>query len=71
MNQIVLPGSAYLSVSPEGFHRLATQFLKCKRDSIPTTPDGFSLLPYYLLCHAIELEIKSKLLTTNDKLTIN
>ncbi len=59
-----------LNISPEGFHRWATHYLKCRRDF--QSPHKFSPVPYFLLCRAIELEIKSRLLlnkkTTRDKL---
>jgi hypothetical protein len=47
-----------LNLSPEAFHRYAVHYYKCKQDF--QSPDGFSPVPYFLLCRAIELEIKSR-----------
>ncbi len=47
-----------MNVSPYGFHMWARHYYKCKQDFI--SPDQFSPIPYFLLCRAIELEIKSK-----------
>jgi hypothetical protein len=47
------------NLAPDAFHRYATHYYKCKRDFTP--PDGaFSPIPYFLLCRAIELEIKAR-----------
>jgi hypothetical protein len=58
MNQIIRPGVLKLNLSPDAFHRYATHYLKCKRDF--QCPDKFSPVPYFLLCRAIELEIKAR-----------
>ncbi len=47
-----------LNLSPDAFHRWATHYYKCKQDF--RSPHKFSPVPYFLLCRAIELEIKSK-----------
>jgi hypothetical protein len=47
-----------VNLSPDAFHRWATHYYKCKQDF--RSPDKFSPVPYFLLCRAIELEIKSK-----------
>jgi hypothetical protein len=62
MNVKITPGTLYLNLSPEGFHLWATHYLKCRRDFIPPNSSGFSPVPYFLLCRAIELEIKARLL---------
>jgi hypothetical protein len=49
------------NLSPDTFHIYATHYYKCKRDFTP--PDDyfyFSPVPYFLLCRAIELEIKAR-----------
>lgn len=51
-------GGIYANLSPDAFHRWATHYYKCKQDFQP--PHSFSPVPYFLLCRAIELEIKSK-----------
>jgi hypothetical protein len=66
MNIVVTPGACHMKLPPEPFHNWATQFLNCSRDLTPPPPDEFSPVSYYLLCHAIELEIKSRLSKTID-----
>jgi hypothetical protein len=52
---------AELNVSPHAFHINAEHYYKCKQDFVP--PDDYpSSLPYFLLCRAIELELKARLL---------
>jgi hypothetical protein len=48
-----------VNLSPNEFHRYATHYYKCKRDFAPPD-DKVSPVPYFLLCRAIELEIKAK-----------
>jgi hypothetical protein len=47
-----------LNLSPDAFHMWATHYYKCKQDFNPR--HKFSPVPYFLLCRAIELELKSK-----------
>ncbi|OGO18457.1 MAG: hypothetical protein A2Z15_02835 [Chloroflexi bacterium RBG_16_50_11] len=49
---------------PDYCHEWATQFLQCKSELNIPSPSENSPIPYYLLCHAIELEIKSRLSKT-------
>jgi len=58
VNQILRAGVLKLNLSPDAFHRYATHYLKCKRDF--QCPDKFSPVPYFLLCRAIELEMKAR-----------
>lgn len=46
------------NITPGGFHLWAEHFYKCKQDF--KAPIGFSPVPYFLLCRAIELELKSR-----------
>ena len=47
------------NLAPDAFHIYAMHYYKCKRDFTP--PDAyFSPIPYFLLCRAIELEIKAR-----------
>jgi hypothetical protein len=47
------------NLAPDAFHIYAMHYYKCKRDFTP--PDAyFSPIPYFLLCCAIELEIKAR-----------
>jgi hypothetical protein len=48
-----------VNLSPDAFHIYATHYYKCKRDFTPPD-DYFSPVPYFLLCRAIELEIKAR-----------
>ena len=57
MTQIII-GGIKLNLSPDAFHRYATHYQKCMMDF--HCPDIFSPVPYFLLCRAIELEIKSR-----------
>jgi hypothetical protein len=45
---------------PDALHIYARHYYKCKQDFKPPD-DYFSPIPYFLLCRAIELEIKAKL----------
>jgi hypothetical protein len=46
-------------LTPDVFHRYAGHYYKCKQDFV--SPDGGSSpVPYFLLCRAIELEIKAR-----------
>lgn len=56
--QHIIVGSINVNLSPDAFHRWATHYLKCRRDF--QSPDIFSPVPYFLLCRAIELEIKAR-----------
>ena len=50
-----------VNLSPDAFHIYAGHYYKCKQDFV--SPDGYvSPLPYFLLCRAIELELKARLL---------
>jgi len=60
VNQIIRPSVGYVNLSPDAFHKYATHYLKCKRDF--KCPDKFSPVPYFLLCRAIELEVKARYL---------
>jgi hypothetical protein len=62
VNQIIRVGGIHVNLSPDAFHRWATHYLKCKKDF--QCPHPFSPVPYFLLCRAIELEIKAKHLKT-------
>lgn len=46
------------NVAPYAFHMSAVHYYKYKQDF--EAPDEFSPVPYFLLCRAIELELKSR-----------
>jgi hypothetical protein len=50
-----------LNVSADAFHIYAGHYYKSKQD-FRCPDDAFSPVPYFLLCRAIELQIKAKLL---------
>jgi hypothetical protein len=59
MNQEIRVERISENLSPKAFHIYATHYYKCKQDF--RSPDSFfSPVPYFLLCRAIELEIKSR-----------
>jgi hypothetical protein len=48
----------FVNLSPDAFHRFAGHYLKCYRDF--QSPHKFSPVPYFLLCRALELELKAR-----------
>jgi hypothetical protein len=48
-----------LNFSAPSFHIWATQYYACRQTFVGPNP-GFSPVPYFLLCRAIELELKSR-----------
>jgi hypothetical protein len=52
-------GAVKLHLSPDVFHRYAGHYYKCKQDFV-CPDDGSSPVPYFLLCRAIELQIKAR-----------
>ena len=53
--QVVMGASAgFINLSPHGFRKWARQYRQCERDF--RTPVGFTPVPYFLLCRAIEFE---------------
>jgi hypothetical protein len=59
VDQNIEVGSIDVNLSPDAFHLWATHFYQCKQDF---SIQGFSPVPFFLLCRAIELEIKSRYL---------
>lgn len=55
---ILNAGVGFVNLSPIAFHRWATHYYKCRQDF--QCPHSFSPVPYFLLCRAIELVLKSK-----------
>jgi hypothetical protein len=56
------------NLSPDAFHRWATHYYKCRHDF--ASPHKFSPVPYFLLCRAIELELKSRHLMKRRQLEV-
>jgi len=66
MTHYILNASAgYVNLSPDAFHIWAKHYYKCKQDF--QTPGHFSPVPYFLLCRAVELEIKSRHLQSKNR----
>ena len=58
-NITITIGPVRVNLSPHGFYRWATHFYVCRqRFRCPDT--GFSPVPYFLLCRAIELVLKAQ-----------
>jgi hypothetical protein len=51
--------SIHVNLSPYGFRRWARHFL-ASRESFVSPDPGFSPVPYFLNCRAIELELKAR-----------
>lgn len=58
----ILPSTGHVNLSSVGFRLWASHFLQCRKSFVP--PEGFSPVPYFLLCLAIELELKARHLVT-------
>jgi hypothetical protein len=58
-------GTIQVNVSPALFHEYAVQYLHCRRSF--TTSAAYSPVPYFLLCRAIELELKAKHLQSKSR----
>jgi len=65
--RIEVPG-IYVNLSPDAFHMWATHYYKCRQDFKP--PHKFSPVPYFLLCRAIELELKARHLQKMGQLEV-
>jgi len=61
MKQIIEVPKIHFNIAPEALHKWARHYYKCKQD-FKNPDEGFSPVPYYLLCKAIELELKSKIM---------
>ena len=53
------PGTIHVNLSPHGFYRWAMHFYVC-RQQFRCPDSGFSPVPYFLLCRAIELVLKAQ-----------
>jgi len=59
-NYVLKAESGVLYISPLGFHRYASEFLRATQSFKIT--DSFSPVPYYLICRSMELALKAFLL---------
>jgi hypothetical protein len=67
-NIVMSASVGYVNLSPDAFHRWATHYYKCRQDF--QSPHKFSPVPYFLLCRAIELELKARHLNTKRQLEV-
>lgn len=59
-NYVLKAEPGVLHISPLGFHRYASEFLRAAQGF--KINDGFSPVPYYLICRSMELALKAFLL---------
>jgi hypothetical protein len=57
-NHVIKVGTAHVNLSPTLFHQYAIQYLACHRSFV--TDAAYSPVPYFLLCRAIEFELKAQ-----------
>jgi hypothetical protein len=60
MHYKLSPEPGFINFSAFAFRRWAVHYYKCRHDFV--TPHKFSPVPYFLLCRAIELELKARYL---------
>ena len=58
MNHRLTPEPGFINFSAFAFKRWALHYYKCRHDFV--NPDKFSPVPHFLLCRAIELELKAR-----------
>jgi rRNA maturation protein Nop10 len=63
-------GGIDANLAPDAFHRWGTHYYKCRQDFEIPHPHRFSPVPYFLLCRAIELELKSRHLHAKRQLEV-
>lgn len=67
MDELAVVGGINANLAPNAFHLWATQYYKCKQDfDYP----HFSPVRHFLLCRAIELELKSRHLISMTQLEV-
>jgi hypothetical protein len=62
---VIQVGGISVNLSPDLFRRHASQYLECHRAYKPVA--GYSPVPYFLLCRAIELALKAHHLETKSR----
>ena len=61
----ITPGTRHINLSAYAFHEWAHQYYQCRLSLQPT--EAISPVPYFLLCRAIELKLKSVHLERNKQ----
>jgi len=65
-NYVINAEAGHINLSPHGFRKWARQFKLCRNLFLSHDP-GFSPVPYFLNCRAIELEFKARHLETQNQ----
>jgi hypothetical protein len=69
MNNVTIePQTGHVNLSPLMFHEYAIQYLLCMRSF--TVNISYSPVPYFLLCRAIELELKANQLESKSRMQV-
>ena len=58
----------HVNISPALFREFARQYLQCESSFVTDAP--YSPVPYFLVCRAIELELKAKHLEAKSRLQV-
>jgi hypothetical protein len=64
-SHVIQVGSVHINLSPDLFRRYAVQYLDCHRAFKPVA--GYSPVPYFLLCRAIEFALKAHHLESKSR----
>ena len=67
-NHVIKVGTAHINLSPTLFHEYARQYLECERAF--QSASSYSPVPYFLVCRAIELELKAKHLESKSRVEV-
>lgn len=67
-NVTIEPQTGHLNLSPLMFHEYAIHYLQCKCSFSKDV--SYSPVPYFLLCRAIELELKAKHLESISRVEV-
>ena len=68
-HHVLEAATGHINLSPVGFNIWANHFLMCRKSFTPPE-GGFSPVPYFLLCLAIELDLKARHLETRNQLEV-
>ena len=67
VNYVIKLETGHLNLSPVLFHTYAQQYLQCHRSF---NAEANSPIPYFLICRAIELELKAKHLESKSRVEV-
>jgi hypothetical protein len=63
-DHVLAAGTAHINASPTFFRQVASDFLDCYRQ---VSPQSFSLVPFFLVCRALELALKAEHLEASSQ----